>query len=114
MIPLKTNLDELLEFTNELRNSLPIPELPKQQRQERPKGTLYNIHKRSLPIGFDKIIVIGLLRDEADKETLRLIHKESKRRNEEMNDVFYYFDIVPMEANERESSIYFNETGVII
>lgn len=109
MTILMSNLDSLVEFTNELRNSLPIPEIKRRQIVERAEGTLYNIHKRSLPVGIDKIVFIGLLRSEADKEILKLIYKESKRRNEENNNQFFYFDIIPIESTENEQSIYYNE-----
>lgn len=106
--------DTLEEFINELRNSLPVPSLPKRVVFERPVGALYNIHKRSMPIGVDKIIVIGLTRTEADVELLRLIHREAKRRENEGLEIVYYFDLVPIDANKTEQSIYFNEGRITI
>ncbi len=111
-----TNLESLQMFTDELRQSLPIPELPKQKEvMELPVGTLYNIYKRSVPLGMDKIVVSGCLRHEADKDILRLIHGEAKRRRDEINpETFYYFDIVPMNATEAERGLYYNPRRVTI
>ncbi len=108
-----SNLDALMEFTKELRGSLPRPK--DKPVVVRPITTLYNIHKRSKPEGTDKIIIVGLLRDEADLEVMRLIKYEQRRRNEMVeNNVFYYFDIVPMEATKEEKSIYYNEGPLLM
>lgn len=106
-------MSELEDMITEMRRSLPIPELPKRIVYERPPGTLYNVYKRSFPVGFepkvDKPVVIGLTEDEADLEIVRLIKKESKRREQEGTIPAYYFDIVPMNATPTEKDIYYNE-----
>lgn len=105
---------DLQDFIDVLRNSLPVPEIPKKTVIDRPEGTLYNIHKRSIPPALDKIVVIGVSRIEALKEIDRLLLKECKRRNLEGYEPSYYFDIVPMEASAFEKSIYYNEGQVTI
>ncbi len=115
-----TNLESLQMFTDELRQSLPIPALPKQVKDvEYPPDALYSVYKRSIPIGENKIVVTGCLRHEADKDIIRLIHGESKRRREEIvsglnPETFYYFDIVPMDATEEERSIFYNPKRVTV
>ncbi len=112
-------MSSLTEFVEELRSSLPIPYYPKKLVIDRPESTLYNIHKRSIPVSIDKPIVIGVTRDEADKELLRLIHQESKRRvtqvqSQTENIVYFYFDIIPMEPMPFERDVYYNDGSPVL
>jgi hypothetical protein len=108
-------METLTEFVDELRNQLPIPQFPRQKMvYERPAGTLYNIHKRSIPIGIDKPVVIGLTEDESDLELIRLIKKEETRRKNDDGGVFFYFDMLPVNPRPEETSIYYNDTQVVL
>ena len=108
-------METLTEFIAELRNQLPIPTFPRQKMVfERPAGTLYNIHKRSIPIGLDKAVVIGLTEDESDLELIRLIKKEDTRRKNDSSGVFFYFDVLPVNPRPEEMSIYYNDSQVVL
>ncbi len=88
--------------------------LTKKTIVKRPLGTLYNIHKRSVPVGIDKSIVIGLTRYEADLEVIRLIRQEQIRRNGTNEEIFFYFDILPQDAKGFEKDIYYNEGSPVL
>ena len=114
-----SNLESLVEFTTELRNSLPIPKLQRKPIALRDPSALYNIHKRSVPPCIDKPIVIGVPRVEADLEVVKFIQKEEKRRTQQIMDepetnVFFYFDIIPQDAKPFERDIYYNEGSPVL
>lgn len=115
-------MSTLMDFVNELKTELkaslpqtPEPVMPKQKEtRQHPVGTLYNIHKRSLPAGVDKVVLIGLTQDDINTSMVRLIQRETKRRNEENTEVFYYFDAVPLDASDDEESIYYNQRPLLL
>jgi hypothetical protein len=108
----------LSEFVQELKDSIPLPKLER-IAIDRPESALYNIHKRAIPFTnnpLDKVVVLGLTRHEADKETLKFIKREAKRRSEIASDdpqVFFHYDIVPVEALPFERSVFYNEGSPI-
>lgn len=113
-------MSSLQDFVNDLKDEVfKVMPMPKAGRVvERPADQLYNIHKRSMPIATDKVVLIGLKREDADKELLKLLRRENKRRNEmsprEDMQVFYYFDVVPQDCTAEEKSIYYNEGSVLV
>ncbi len=74
---------------------------------------LYNIHKRSLPAEVDKIVIMGVTLTEAQGEIYRLVKKEQKQRAKNPEGPIFYFDVVPMEATNKELDIFYNPNKLI-
>lgn len=74
---------------------------------------LFNIHKRSLPVGIDKIIFIGLTKKEGEK----IIENSLKARvfydTEKETKTIIYYDIVPQDAIPKERSIFYNTVELL-
>ena len=69
----------------------------------------YNIHKRSLPVGLDKIVVINVTKQEAEWWVeCRLKTKQYYLQDTEKY-IYIYYDIVPVMASPKERSVYYNE-----
>jgi len=79
------------------------------ERKEIPlqEGPLFNLHKRSLPTGIDKIVEMGLTKREAIEALLGRCKTSIK------NDILIYHDIIAQNASDEEMSIYFNTKEVI-
>ncbi len=71
----------------------------------RPQEILYNIHKRSLPPGIDKVVGIGFTKLQAvyALQNLFKAHVDLKESGR-----WTYYDIVAQDATQDEMSIYFN------
>lgn len=70
--------------------------------------SLYNIHKRTLPVGYDRVVFFGLTYDNA-KQVRELFLKSRVD-----GDIVIYFDIVDMDATDKERSVYFNPKDFFI
>jgi len=68
----------------------------------------FNIYKRSLPVGLDKIVVIGVTKEEANWWIQYKLKTKSYQDNTNDLITLIYFDIVPVDATLKELSIYFN------
>lgn len=75
-------------------------------------GQLYNIHKRSLPVGTDKIVVHGATKEEAE-DMMRTMFKAKEKLQNEVTNVIYY-DMVPIDATEEEKSVFYNARPVVV
>lgn len=76
---------------------------------------LFNIYKRSLPPGINKIVVFNV--PKADAETLinhasfnhvHLMADKAYQDDARESKTIVYYDIIPVDAEPRERSIYFN------
>lgn len=81
----------------------------------------FNIHKRSLPVGIDKIVVFNVTKPQAERLLSSAVDsaggllfatrsyydavKESK--------TLIYFDVVPVDATPSERSIFYNPAKVV-
>src|SRR5258706_5046919 len=77
-----------------------------------PTPRLYNIHKRSLPIAIDKIVVIGVTKEEAVWWCERRLKAEQYFNNDEDTKTLIYYDIIPVDAKAHEHSVYYNDKPV--
>src|SRR3990167_712963 len=90
------------------------PKPPTARREERkpePPVKLYNIHKRSLPIGnppLDKIVVFGVTKLEAEWWVEYKLKTKCYEYGPDDSKTLIYFDIIPDGATPKERSIYFN------
>lgn len=74
----------------------------------------FNIHKRSLPVGIDKVVVFGVTRHEAERWIegrlkTRLYHHDDKNSK-----TLIYYDVIPVDAQPRERSIYYNPGPIVV
>lgn len=84
------------------------PKARYEESQPEPPYIPFNVHKRSLPAGTDKIVLLNLSRKNAEWWVEnRLKAKIIKGSGEEIDPIIYY-DIVPADASPDEHSIYFN------
>ncbi len=87
------------------------------QKVDAPKAIiekLYDIHKRSIPIGVDKVVAIGLVQEDVNPMMERLIKKEERRRMNEPDKLWYYYDPVVVNATNKEKSIFYNDLSITI
>ena len=79
-----------------------------------PTEKLFNIHKRSLPVGIDKIVMWNVTKAQANW----LIEKRLKARvyHDDVKETktLIYYDAIPNGALPRERSVYFNTRPVSI
>jgi hypothetical protein len=71
-----------------------------------PTVGLYNIHKRSLPVGTDKIVGIGFTKAQAE-QALGDLFKAKKK-----GETVFYYDIIPQSATGAEKQVLYNPRPV--
>ena len=103
----------LEEFKTKMRMmELPVIEKaiekPFIDRREKIKGKLYNIHKRSLPVGIDTVVVFSVTEKEAKQWTEEKLVTRCYENGPDNSKTLIYYDIIPVDAKPRERSIYFN------
>lgn len=83
-------------------------------REEQKEGTIkrYNIHKRSLPVGIDKIVFFNVTKARAESLVNGLLKTRVYHNAPDDNTTLIYFDVVPVDAMPRERSIYHNTKPV--
>lgn len=84
-------------------------------------GRYYNIHKRSLPIGIDKVVMMGLTKQQAIQiieQTLKAkaYHEQIEDKDGQLieSKTLIYYDMIPEDAEPFERSIFYNTRPVII
>lgn len=85
---------------------------PKRERVKK-----FNIHKRSLPPGrppLDKIVVFSVTKAEAEWWIEHILKAKCYQDDARDLKTIIYFDMVPVDAQPRERSIYFNPRPVIL
>lgn len=89
--------------------------LPPTVRPEAPSDRpvkLYNIHKRSLPVGIDKPVVFSVTKSEAEWWTEYVLKPRSYENGPDDSKTIIYYDVLPIGATPRERSIYYNPRPV--
>jgi len=74
---------------------------------------LFNIHKRSLPIGIDKVVIIGLTKDEAEKQINQVLKTKVYCDYADDTRTVIYYDMVAQDATPKEKSVFFNHSNLI-
>lgn len=96
---------------------------PEREPEVRPVRRRFNIHKRSLPVGVDKIVVFNLPSKEAaqrlidkavDSQGKPLFATRSYNDDAAESKTLIYYDIVPEDATPKERSIYFNPRPTVL
>ncbi len=73
---------------------------------------LYNVHKRSLPVGIDKPIIFGVTKPEGEALIKDFLKTEFLEQNGDTT--IFYYDLVLTSATLEERSVYYNEPGKLI
>ena len=76
--------------------------------EKKPLARPYNIHKRSLPVGIDKIIVFGVTKEDAEWWLECKLKPKCYENGPDDSKTLIYYDIVPVDATPKERSIYYN------
>lgn len=89
------------------------PKPPRPVEQERkPKSKRYNVHKRSLPVGvppLDRIVFFNVSKREAEMLVEKFLKTKCYEDDARGTKTVIYYDMIPVDAQPRERSIYFNE-----
>ena len=115
-------MDFLAKFKKicaDIDNPLPVIEtipVPRQvsEVEERPVK-LFNVYKRSLPPGLDKVIVFNVTREEAEMlvnhvsfNNIHLLADKCYQDDARETKTIVYYDIIPVNAKPHERNIFFN------
>jgi len=96
------------------RDSLEARELYQELNKIIPKPVrLFNIHKRSLPVGIDKIVFVNLTRKDAEETVTRFLKTKIYFDNEKESKTLIYYDIVPQDATPKERSLFYNTVELL-
>jgi len=68
----------------------------------------YNIHKRSLPVGIDKIVVFNVTKEVAEWLTEKRLKSKIFFNDPDDSKTVIYYDIVPVDATPKEKSVFHN------
>lgn len=104
------------DFVAELKSRINALNNPKKKREEQtpePPVKRYNIHKRSLPIGIDKVVVFGVTKTEAEWWIANVLKTKCYQDDEKESKTIIYFEILPVDATARERSFYYNARPVL-
>ncbi len=63
----------------------------------------YNVHKRSLPVGIDKIVAHNVSMQEAERMMANILKTKCSQSG-----MLTYYDIIACDAAFEETSVYFN------
>lgn len=69
---------------------------------------MYNIHKRSLPVGIDKIVYFNVSLKIANMLCEKFLVSKSYTDVIRNTKTLIYYDIIPVDAVPREKNIYYN------
>lgn len=85
------------------------------ERLEDPQEPLYNVHKRSLPVGEDTVAMFNVTKAEFDALKLNRVDKDLMKdlkgqcqTHITKEDTVVYYDLVPVNATAAERSVYYN------
>lgn len=121
-------MENFIDFQKELKRIFARADKPKtvetvKAKPEVFKERAFNIHKRSLPVGIDKVVISGI---KTYAEAERIIAKTTdywgkpKFASRSYEDdttntkTIIYYDILPDDAKPRERSVYFNPRPFVI
>lgn len=90
---------------------------PKTKPLDEKGEKLYNIHKRSLPVGIDDIVVMRVTKAEAEFllnhrsecSQTPLLTPQSYQHDDKDSKTIIYYDIIPVDATPRERNVYYNK-----
>lgn len=77
------------------------------------KVKCYNIHKRSLPVGIDAVVVFGVTKEESEWWIEYALKPKCYENGPDDSKTVIYYDVIPVDATPKERSIYFN-AGTIV
>lgn len=105
---MSTFVDKLRDSIRRIDRDLTEKRLPKDVSV--PRQRLYDIHKRSLPVGVDKKVVIGV----TEKEARHLMETRLKSKVLMSGDrvTVIYWDLIPQESHPSQRSVYYNSPDV--
>lgn len=101
---------ELKARIRKLDNPQPPAPVVEEHKPE-PPIRRYNIHKRSLPVGMpplDKIVVFAVTKAEAEWWINNILRARVYQDDERDLKTLIYYDAVPLDAQPRERSIFYN------
>lgn len=74
---------------------------------------LFNIHKRSLPVGIDKKVFVNLSKKDAQFLIDHILKSKVYFDTEKESKTLIYFDMVPQDATPKEKSIFYNTVELL-
>lgn len=73
----------------------------------------YNIHKRSLPVGIDRVVVFGITKEDAEWWVDKKLKTRCYENSVDDSKTIIYYDVIPVDATPKEKNIYFNTSPVM-
>lgn len=120
MMRMEINMNFLDKFKKICANidnpEIEIVPIKKEQTPVKDKTVkLFNIYKRSLPPGLDKVVVFGVTKEEAEMllshvsvNRIHLMADKAYQDDARESKTIVYYDMIPADAKPHERSIYFN------
>jgi uncharacterized protein (UPF0218 family) len=104
------NKMEMMDFSAELARRIKEFEEPKQEpekkhatkEKQKQTGPLYNIHKRSLPVGVDQPVVFSVSEEEANRTIKHSLKPVLKIDNQTDKRTVTYYDKVKQDGKEHD------------
>ena len=93
-----------------------VPKVPQVRYDEpppEPEVPRFNIHKRSLPVGIDEIVVHNVTKEEAKWWVDRRLKTKCYEDGARQTKTLIYYDVIPVDAKPKERSIFFNPRPVV-
>lgn len=106
---LKGAIDKAHELDGQ---KIEIVQRASKDRPSLPSVKLFNIYKRSLPVGLDQLIVIGVTKQEADAWVEHRLKPKAYQDDTDNSKTVIYYDILPQDATPKERNIFFNNRPV--
>lgn len=102
------------DFVAELKARIAAFDNPVQKRETAivPMTKRFNVHKRSLPPGIDRIVFFNVSKEEAELLSASFLRARAYQDSARETKTVIYYDIIPVGAKPRERSIYFNEREI--
>jgi len=92
--------------------SKPVVQHREPEAEDFDKVKRYNVHKRSLPIGIDTIVLFGITKEEAEWFIEYKLKPKCYENGPDDSKTVIYYDVIPVGATPKERSIYFNANPV--
>ena len=89
-----------------------VPVVKEHKRQPVQEVTLYNVHKRSLPVGIDNIVLFSVSKKEAHWWIENKLRTRAYQDDTSDSKTVIYYDIIPVGAKPKERSVYYNPLPV--
>lgn len=106
---LKNKIEEFKRRNKEKREAELMQPMPLEPpKPVIPVVKLFNVHKRSLPTGVDKIVLFSVTKEEGEWLCEKVLLAKSYQNAYSDSKTLIYYDLIPIDAKPQEKSVYYN------